>query len=73
MAQDLTATDGHHNFQLIPMNQNLFRELAARNNLAIAFDSDAFAVQCKMIDELRHANRRFKLLRLSINGELYHG
>jgi len=55
------------------MSQNLFRELAARNNFAIAFDGDAFAVQCKMVDKPRHVNRRLKLLRLSINGELYHG
>lgn len=68
----LTAAHGDDNFQMISMNQHLFRELAARDDLAIALDSDALTLQCKVVHQLSHVNRRLELLRLSINGELYH-
>lgn len=54
---ELTAAHGDDNFQVISMNQHLFRELAARNNLAIALDSDALTVQCKVVHQLSHVNR----------------
>lgn len=55
------------------MRQHLFRKPAARHDLTVAFDGDAFAVQRKVIDQLRYIDRRLELLRLSINSELYHG
>ena len=38
--RNLTTTHGHHDFQLISMNENLFRKLTAWNNFAIALDGN---------------------------------
>ena len=47
-------------------------ELAARNNLAVAFHSDPFAFQPQIADQIRHLDSRFELPRFSVNAEPDH-
>lgn len=68
----LTAADSNDNFDMISVVKDLLPELAARNNFAIAFYGNAFSLQRQSIDELNDGERRFKLLRLSVNDQLYH-
>lgn len=68
----LTAADGADNFDGVTVGKLDRDELAARNNLTIAFDRNAFTLQPEIADQVRHHDRGFELTRLSIDAEPNH-
>ena len=68
----LTAADSADDFDGVTVGKLDRDELAAGNNLSIAFDRNAFTLQPEIADQVRHDDRGFELTRLSINAEPNH-
>lgn len=68
----LPSADRADDFDRVAIGKLDGDELAARNNLAVAFHCDPFAFQPQIADQIRHLDRRFEPPRLSVNAEPDH-
>jgi hypothetical protein len=66
------AADRDHDFEPVAVGDRVRGELAARNDLAVALDCDAFACEAERFDELREAQRLGELATLSVDRDRDH-
>src|SRR5215813_7428892 len=68
----LATAYGDHDFEAIALHQGLRGVAAARHDLAVALERNAFAYELQRGDEPGATERRFELAVLAIDGDRYH-
>jgi len=68
----LPAADCYHDLQPVSVCDRACTELAARHDLTVAFDCEAFPREPELIDKLAHAQRLFELPWLSVDRDRNH-
>ena len=69
----LTASDRADDLQLVAIMQSRVGELAARHDLAVAFDRQALASEAELVDQFCDAELwRIELPGIAVDGELDH-
>ena len=63
----LAAADRDDNFQAVAVRQHLLGKLAARNDLAVAFQRDALTAQLHLFEQCGDADRRFEMARFAVD------
>ncbi len=68
----LTAADRADDLDSITIGEFDSHKLAARNNLAVTFNRDAFALQAEFANQVRYLDRGLEPARFSIDAEADH-
>src|SRR5262245_51698360 len=71
--QQSAAAHGDHDFQLVSVDDLLFRMAAAGHDLAVALERDTLAGEVELREQLGAIERRLQLARLAVDGDGDHG
>src|SRR6266545_7271708 len=66
------AADRDDDFELVAVRDRVCGKLAARNDLAVAFDSDALARKAEAVDQLRERERLVELTAFAVQSHGNH-
>src|SRR5688572_3852441 len=68
----LSAADGDHDLQAVPVGDTLLGVAAAGHDLAVALERDALARELQPLDQLRAIERRLEPAGLAVDGDQDH-
>ena len=72
LENELSAAHGDDDFQLVPIGQQRFAELAARHDLAVPFHRQALADEIQMFQKLGEIGRLLESVEGAVDRELNH-
>jgi len=70
--RSLTSADSDDDFQLIAVIKHFLLETAARYDLAVSFQCEAFSFKLKLFQHLCDVYTVVKVMGFAIDGKIYH-